>query len=139
MASITNARLAITPSWMTQTARVRVTCEVHFTEDEVAKMSRKPVRMYFSLNCSLYGHDAAHPKVKGWHDELYTFASRILPSGAPAPAEEVTFEATLSQNLLNEDVVGTDEIYGQLELRGWIGFKGCFESAQTNVISYAFA
>lgn len=139
MVSISNARLAITPNWKDQTARVRVTCEVHFTEEEVAYMSRKPGRMYFSLYCWLYGHDASLPKLSRLHDELYAFSSRILPSGEPVEMEEVTFETTLSQNLLNEDVVGSDEIFAQVELHGWIRFKGLFEVARTNVISYAFA
>lgn len=139
MASIANARLAITPDWMTQTANVRVTCDVRYTQEEVAQMQRKPGLMYFSIYCWLYGHDASHPKLKGLQDELYSFTSYALPRGEPAEVEEVVFEATLSQNLLNEDVVGSDEIYAEINLRGWIGFKGLYDEATTNVISYAFA
>lgn len=139
MASIMNARLDMAPNRTTQTVDVAVTCEVHFTEKEVAQMGRKPGLMHFSLYCWLYGHDAAHPKLKGLQDELYAFPSRVLPSDGPAPVEKVAFEATLSQSLLNEDVVGKDEIYGRLVLRGWIGFKGLQESAETDVVSYAFA
>jgi hypothetical protein len=139
MAQITNPQLSMDPQWRDQTVHVRVTCTVQFTPDEVAHMSKKPGRMYFSLYCSLYGHDADHPRLKRLDDELYTFASRILPSAEPSLLEDVTFSATLSQNLLDEDVVGADEIYARLELRGWIGFKGLFESAQTNLLSYVFA
>lgn len=137
MASITNARLDLIPNRMTQTVRVAVTCEVRFTEEEVAEMSPKAGRMYFSLYCWLYGHDATHPQLKALQDVLYSFPSRTLPSGIPATTERVAFEETLSQNLLNEDIVGSDEIYGRLELRGWTAFKGLKESAQTNIVSYA--
>jgi hypothetical protein len=139
MATITNPQLTIAPDRRNQVADVRVTCEVQFAAEEVANMSKKPGRMYFSLYCSLYGHDAHHPRLKSLDDELYSFTARILPASEPVPVEKVTLSTTLSQDLLDEDLVGADEIYAQLELRGWIGFKGVLVTAHTNILNLAFA
>ena len=120
-------------------AHISATCaECHAAERIVTKY-RLPkfavetyLDSYHGLSMRLGSVTAANcSSCQGKHD--------ILPSGDPVPVEEVTFAATLSQNLLNEDVVGADEIYALLELRGWINFKGAFATAQTNVFRFAFA
>lgn len=135
MGTVSNARLFIRQDRPTRTAAVRVTCNVQFSPDEVSIMRRQPKRMYFSMYCRLYGRDV----LATLDDELYSFESKILPQGPPAPREEVAFEATLAYDKLNEDFVGADEIFARLVLRGWVDFKGSVQEVETEPVKMAFA
>jgi hypothetical protein len=138
MASISNAHLEISPDATTHTAKVVVTCEVHFTNSDLEIMTQNPDRMHFSMLCWLEGKDLGEDSFVNTDDWLYSFASKRFPSGSPSSLEKVSFEATLGFDLLNEDVIGDDEIQAKLLLQGWTAFKGQFSEATTNLVKYDF-
>jgi hypothetical protein len=138
MASISSAKLEMTPDDTTHTANVLVTCEVHFTDPELEVMNQNPNRMHFSMLCWLEGQDVGQVAFVDTDDWVYSFASKKLPDGPPSRVEKVSFEATLGFDLLNEDVIGEDEIQAKLLLQGWTAFKGHFSTAITNTVKYEF-
>lgn len=136
---IQRPELTLQPNPKNKTAWVQVSCELHFSEQDVAIMRKAPQRMYFSLYCTLMGRDKGNLVGFQTDDTLYAFESQVIPGGKPKPVQHVDFKATVSEDMLNEDIVGTDEIYARLEIRGWIDFKGLHEAATTDVCQFAFA
>ncbi|MBV7332776.1 hypothetical protein KFU94_32005 [Chloroflexi bacterium TSY] len=55
---------------------------------------------------------------------------KCKPNSEPPPAD-------LSYSLLNEDVLGTDEIFAELMLTGWRPFNSK-ERATTGIVEYEF-
>jgi hypothetical protein len=140
MPAITNAHLDIIPDDYARTTQVRVTCEIAFDDDELAVMARRPGPVHFTLFCWLVGKDDA-PGRLGFlsrQDWLHHFQSQPLPQGEPLALESVNFEATVGHALLNEDVVGKDEIMAQLLLRGWRDFKAVEVAENSNTVQYEF-
>lgn len=136
MATFEKATLVLVPDDESQTARVEVSCEVHYQDEEVASMRQNPEQTFFSLFCTLVGRDAGTVAPLDTDDWLYTFATQSLPAGPPAASETVRFETTLGYNVLNEDIIGADEIYADLILRGWLAFKEIRQRSRTNLVRF---
>ena len=130
MASITNANLQITHNHAAKTGRVLVTCKVHFTQYEINQMKEG---LKFKLICQLWGEDSG---LTGADDFLYTIpAAKYFPDSTPSATENVAFEATVGEGLLNEDI-GTDEVYAKLKLTNLYTLIGV--NKNTNVVSHNF-
>ena len=101
MANIENQTLSIQLNPSGQQATVVVVAQVTFGPNENPLTSR--------LNCRIIGDD---PIVD---DFLFSFDTHFFTEfGA---AQEVRFERdNVSRNLLNEDIIGADEIVGELTL-----------------------
>ncbi len=57
MATISKAELSLRQDVSTQTAFIKATCEVKFTDYEMELMHRRPDLVYFQLSCKLLGKD----------------------------------------------------------------------------------
>jgi hypothetical protein len=129
MAEMTNVRLEVHPDSQTQTARVLVKCDLHFEDRELQIMERNPGLVYFQLFCRLLGKDLGRPSDKvpylDTDDWIYTYATQFFPDETLSPVESVCFDARLGSQLLNEDLIGGDEVYAQLVLRGRYRFGDC--------------
>ena len=112
MATISNPKLAVQENLPGGKVKVDVTCTVTFTAFEKFTMDHG---VKFSLACRLWGADAwPNPD-----DSLYTFPRKLFPDATPTLVEQVTFTATMSHSVLNEDdYIGnrTDEVYAGLTL-----------------------
>ena len=137
MASIVNPQLMIIPDDDTQTANVKVSCKVQFTEEEMQVIAENPERKYFKLFCLLKGKDFG--KVAFWDsdDWIYSYPTIVFPDDTPTQEEVAVFDATLGYSLLNEDVIGIDEIYAKIMLTGFRPFSDSV-SARTDVVAYEF-
>ena len=110
MASISNAQLVITRDRPKKLSKVKVTCNVHFSQLELCMMTACPDGRLFRLRCSLWGEDIL------FDDNLFTMANvNFYPDATPSALESAIFEVTLGDGVLNEDF-GRDEIYGKLVL-----------------------
>ncbi len=110
MASITQRRLDLQRDRATQTVKAVATCRINFTTFEVNQMKEG---LQFRLRCKLMGADSG---LTGSDDDLFTYTpSRRFPDSTPTASENVTFEETLGDDVLNEDL-GTDEIYARFLL-----------------------
>ncbi len=130
MATITNAKLAITTNAAAKTAKCIVTCKVFFTTFERNQMKDG---LKFSMNCSLWGEDLGN-----WlnpDDFLYSYGTKYFPDATPTSPESVSFEAVIGTSLLDEDF-GTDEVYGLLTLKNL--YTGVTVKKKSNVISRSF-
>jgi hypothetical protein len=135
MAYLENVRLAIYPDLATQTAKVTARCEVCFSEGEIAIMRRRPEYIYFQIDCRLLGKDFNRIDFLDSDDWIYTYPTKFFPAENINQVEPVCLEATLSLGLLNEDVIGTDEIYARLMLKGRYCFQDQFVSEETGVVA----
>ncbi len=132
MASLTNARLAITVNLPAGTAKIAVTCEVRFTQLERFLMQNG---LRFRLDCQVWGEDNGQGAWIDSDDHLFNYASVFFPDATPTQVENVTFDTTVSLRVLREDS-GTDEIYGQLILRNLE--DGSRVRRRTNVVVHQF-
>jgi hypothetical protein len=136
MAEMTNVRMEVRPDPKTQTARVLVKCDLHFENRELEIMKRQPELVYFQLFCRLLGKDLGRlgDKVLNLNtdDWIYTYATQFFPDETPSPVESVCFDTRLGSRLLNEDLIGSDEVYAQLILRGRYSFWDCMLVRNTN-------
>lgn len=133
MASISNARLAITHDHRKKLAAVKVTCDVNFTVLELCQMRNCLEARHFKLKCELWGEDSF---LTGADDHLFTLGNVFFfPDGTPTATESRTFEVTLGEGVLDEDW-GTDEVYAKLILQN-LGTLVSI-SRKTNVISHRF-
>lgn len=126
MASITDARLAITIDAGTKMAKCIVTAKVNFSAYEMAEMKEG---LRFRLDCQLWEDDPV------WDDFIYTYASKYFPDSSPAATEPVSFEVSLKKDRLNQDI-GTDEVFGKLKLVNL--YTNVKVTKNTNTISYKF-
>lgn len=130
MATITNAKLAITHNHAAKTARVVVTAKANYTAFEVNQMKEG---LKFKLICQLWGEDSG---LTGADDFLYTIPmAKYFPDATPSATENVAFEVTVGEGLLNEDI-GTDEVYAKLKLTNL--FTLITVNKNTNVVSHSF-
>lgn len=110
MATITNRNLTINHNHTAKSAKVMATCKVNFSAFEMAQMKQG---LQFKLICQLWGEDSG---LNGADDFLYTIPNaKFFPDGTPNASENVAFEATVGEGLLNEDL-GTDEVYARMKL-----------------------
>ena len=132
MATIANAKLAISVNLPTGTAKVLVTCDVRFSQLEIFLMKNG---LRFRLNCQVWGEDNGQGAWVDPDDHLFNYASVFFPDATPASVEKATFETTVSLRVLQEDS-GTDEIYGQLILRNLE--NGSSVRRKTNTVVHQF-
>jgi hypothetical protein len=132
MATITEAKLALTHDHKTQTVRALVTCKVNFTGLELCMMKSCPDQRLFKLRCYLFGQDVTNPD-----DLKYTYESRhYFPDPTSSATESRTFDVLLGAGALDEDTSSADEIYGQLRLTNL--FTLVAVKKNTNVVTHAF-
>ncbi len=112
MAAISGAKLTIKRDTSRNTADVKVTCKVHFTGLELCLMKLCAKSPWFKLKCQLWGADSG---LTGSDDFLYAFAPYYFPDGTPSATESRSFDVTVGESLLDEDL-GKDEVYGRLIL-----------------------
>ncbi len=132
MATIANAKLAISVNLPTGTAKVLVTCDVRFSQLEIFLMKNG---LRFRLNCQVWGEDNGQGAWVDPDDHLFNYASVFFPDATPTSVEKATFETTVSLRVLQEDS-GTDEIYGQLILRNLE--NGSSVRRKTNTVVHQF-
>lgn len=137
MASIENPQLMITPDEDTKTASVKVSCRVNFTDEEMQIIQEHPERKYFKLFCLLKGHDFGKMAFWDSDDWIYSYPTIVFPDDTPEKQEIAVFETTLGYGLLNEDVVGVDEIYAKIMLTGFRPFSDS-TSVRTDIVRYEF-
>jgi hypothetical protein len=136
MATILNPKLEIFPNLEQRIARVTVSLELHFTDQELKIMRSSPNHIFFQLTCHLYGKDLDRLPYLNEDDWIYTYPTEYFPDRTPEKVENVRLESVLGLNLLNEDVIGTDELYAQLILRGRMRFKDTVAITQTDVVRF---
>lgn len=130
MATITNAVLAITHNHAAKTGRVLVTCKANFTAFELNQMK---AGLKFKMICQLWGQDSG---LTGADDFLYTIpTAKYFPDATPNATENVAFEVTVGEGLLNEDL-GTDEVYAKLKLSNL--YTMITVNKNSNVVSHSF-
>jgi hypothetical protein len=134
MATIANPKLVITHNHAAKTAKCVVTCNVNFTPYEVNEMKEG---LKFKLKCELWGDDSG---LTGSDDKLFTYSTvKYFPDATPASTENITFDVTLGEGVLDEDgFFGgfTDEVYGKLRLTNLYTLTQV--TAKTNVASHSF-
>jgi len=130
MATITNRNLTINHIHAAKSAKVTVTCNVNFTAFEMTQMKQG---LRFKLICQLWGEDSG---LTGADDFLYTIpTAKFFPDGTPNATENVAFEVTVGEGLLNEDI-GTDEVYAKLKLSNL--YTLVTVAGNTNVVTHNF-
>jgi hypothetical protein len=113
MATITDANLTITHGHTKKLARAVVRCKVNFTALELCQMKTCAQARLFKLKCQLWGADSG---LTGADDHLFTYTNVFFyPDATPNGSEAATFEVTLGEGVLDEDI-GRDEVYGRLQL-----------------------
>ncbi len=116
MATIDNAALAIQVNQSTQQATVTVVGQVTFGAGESPLISR--------LDCRILGDDPIRD------DFLFAFPTQFFTDLGAAPTYR--FERNnVPRKLLNEDIIGADEIVGEVTLR--VG-NGTAVTRRTNVV-----
>lgn len=138
MAAIQDPKLEIIPDDASRKAQVRVTCELQFTDQEIEAMNEHPNGLFYQLYCWLMGEDLGEQSLINPDDFLYSFGTRRFPDGPPNPTQTIAFETTLDYDVLNEDVIGQDEIYAKFMLQGWRDFRRQLSRAKTNSVNYEF-
>lgn len=110
MATITELKLSISHNHTTKTAAPVVTGKIAFSSYELNQMKEG---LKFRLKCQLWGEDSG---LTGADDYLYTFDKIMYyPDKTPAALESFTFEKTLGEGVLDEDL-GRDEVYARAAL-----------------------
>lgn len=133
MASIRNAKLKLTPDTATKTVKAVVTCDVHFTPQDLCQMRNCAQIPFFKLRGELWGEDGT---LFNPDDHLFTYTNvYYFPDATSAAMESRTFEVTVGTSLLDEDL-GRDEIYGKLRLTNL--YTRAEVQAKTNVVSGRF-
>ena len=138
MATISNRALKITHDHRKNTANPVVTCTVRFSTLELCQMKNCPEARLFKLKCQLWGADISVGEWwRGSDDYLYTYNDvNYFPDPTPSASEPRTFDVTVGEGLLDEDWLGTDEIYGLLLLYNLL--TGTVIKKRTNVVSHSF-
>lgn len=133
MASITNAKLALTHDKPKKTVRAVVTCDVNFTTLELCQMKACPGLHLFKLKCQLWGADS---ELTGADDNLFTYSTVFFfPDPTPTATESRTFDDLLGEGVLDEDW-GEDEVYGLLKL---VNLSSLVQvKKKTNTVSHHF-
>jgi hypothetical protein len=132
MNSISNAVLTIAHDHVKKLAKVKVTCRVNFGAVEYGLMKAAPGQ-WFKLSCRLRGADGL---IFLADDNLYTITPPFFfPDASATQNETRTFEVTVGEGVLNEDV-GTDEVYARLELVPLV--FGTLVTKNTNTVSHSF-
>jgi len=134
MATITDQKLAITHDHTKKTARCFVTAKLNFDPLERFLMQQG---LRFKLKCELWGDDSG---LTGSDDKLFTYTPvKYFPDRTPTPTEDVTFDVTLGEGVLDEDgFLGgyVDEVYGKLTLNNL--YTLVTVTKNTNVIAHRF-
>ena len=130
MPSLTDRKLTITHQHPTKTAKVTARCDVNFNAAEVALMKTAPTAKWYKLKCKLKGDDPI------WDDNVYNMPTvHYFPNGTSNSLyNNVTFEATVGEGLLNEDI-GEDEIYAEFTLTPLAAGNA---TGKSNVVSHSF-
>jgi hypothetical protein len=106
MATLANSVLSVQVNQSTQQATVVVVTDVSFGPGESPLSSR--------LDCRILGNDPIRD------DFLFAFPTRFFTDLGANPS--VRFEReNVSRSILNEDIIGADEIVGELTLRTGTG------------------
>lgn len=100
MATIDNAFLALGPASNNQVA-VTVVCQLTIPSSDLVHSYR--------LDCTIFGNDFLKD------DFLFNFESQLFRGGDAGASRR--FEKTVSRSVLDEDLVGRDEVIGKLTLR----------------------
>ncbi len=118
MAAITEAQLSITPTVSNQIVTVRITGQMLFNISDVGS---------FNLQCAVFGDDLV------FDDFLFQYQPRGIGAGGSTfvPFE---FLSTEQRSILNEDVIGKDEIYANLTLRKNNEIGPIVSTRKTNVV-----
>ena len=132
MATLANARLAITVNLPARNARVVVTGDARFTVLETFLMQNG---LRFKMDCKVWGEDNGQGAWIDPDDHLFNYASKFFPDATPTAVERVNFDTTVPLTRLQEDS-GTDEIYGELILTNLQ--DGSRKKLKTNVIVFQF-
>jgi len=111
MAGLANPVLTLTRDRAAKTVRAVARCRINFNPVELEAMQQGLLR--FRLRARLFGAD---PVVLGGDSNLFTFVPpKIYPDATPNNFEDATFEETLGEVVLDEDL-GTEEIFARFEL-----------------------
>jgi hypothetical protein len=119
MASITEARLSISfNQQFNQIATVQITGQMLLDINDVGS---------FALQCAVFGDDLV------FDDFLFQYQPKGVSGGGPTfvPFE---FLSTEQRSILNEDVIGKDEIYANLTLRKNNEIGPIVSSRKSNVV-----
>ena len=111
MATINNAKLAITTDRPLDRAKVVVNCDVDFTEVEVNAMNMLGLR--YTLHCRVLD------RIMLEEDPVVTFHHQDLPrmSGGATRSMHAEFDAVVAMTDLNEHVFGKDKLVAELKLK----------------------
>ncbi len=119
MARFTNVQLSIDVNQSNQTASVLVTGQVLLTPNDVGS---------FIVECSVLGDDLLVD------DKLFQYQPRGFNAGGFTTAVPIEFSSTEQLKILNEDVIGKDEIYADLTLRKGNEVGPVVSKVKTNVV-----
>lgn len=129
MANVSSAQLTISHDHAKELAVVVVRAKLTFTSYELKQMKDG---LKFKCKCELWGED-------GWFngpdDKLFVLPSKYFPDVSPSATEEVSFQVTLGEGVLDEDW-GTDEVYARIRLQNL--YTGNESTKKSNVISHSF-
>ena len=110
MASLSNATLTLNRDAAKKTVRAVARCRITYTQFELNQMQQG---LQFRMRAKLMGADSG---LFGGDDDLFTYTpAKFYPDATPTSVETATFEVTLGDEVLDEDL-GRDEIFARFEL-----------------------
>src|SRR5262245_13848917 len=118
MATLQSAQLTITINQTLKTAKVLIKGDILFTPNDVGS---------FDLECSVFGDDPIAD------DFLFRYQSRGLGAQGFTIVEPFEFSSTESLSILNEDIIGKDEIYAEIVLKKKDALGPVVSKLKTNV------
>lgn len=119
MAVFTDAQLSITVNQSNQTASVLVKGHVLLTPNDVGS---------FVVECSMLGDDVL------LDDKLFQYPPKGIQAGGFGSSASFEFSSTEQLSILNEDVIGKDEIYADLVLKKGNEIGPVVSKIKTNVV-----
>jgi hypothetical protein len=112
MAGLANPVLTLTQDRAAKTVLAVATCRILFNPIELTAMQQGTLQFMFRAKLI-----AADLPPFGPADDLFTFTPpKIYPDATPNGVEEARFEATLGEEVLDEDYISRDEVFARFEL-----------------------
>jgi hypothetical protein len=129
MANVWSAHLAISHDHVKKLAAVTVRVKLAFTTYELKQMKDG---LQFKCKCELWGADSGF---NGADDKLYVLSPKYFPDASPSGTEEISFQVTLGEGVLDEDW-GRDEVYAHVVLQNL--FTQTKSSKNSNTVEHRF-
>lgn len=134
MGQLTKSKLEIDVDDARKILHYEVKTTVDFTSDERDAMAKGDK---FSVAPVLWAHDNNPNPVKAWIPKSYAVNRKMIPqTSTPEESIDVVFEGDIARSVLNEDLLGKDEVYAKITLSNSKG--RILDTAKTDVVKKKF-